>query len=466
MSEKRLGLEWAGSCYGIDIQGGKPVIVRAERTRGHVDCFPVSATDPSFAGGLKSGNLLAAGSLAAGESFACWLEVPFPTFSKALKVLPTLLDVQLPFPLEDCVYSFIEAGKQHQQERKAAGSVRSLAIAARTGDVLKKIELYKSFDVDPAVLDHEGVALWTQSLEEVPAAGGADLPRVVIYLGVERSTMVIGRGGEFISAHSVGQNNTAQIGRLLKAQLKAGADRTGAGIQWMWAGPGANDQNLLKKLQDGLRSEWPGASVVHDRPESFLARAVATRALVAGPMRCNLRSGAQLHPLVARRDAKETMMAAMIYLAAGILLCAVNIAWGIMISQKESSLEETSGLLADKLAGYHVAAKGEARVKVVRDALNPRREMLKPFLRCFEPSLADTIVSMTDLAKKNDLCYEILSISRDKVNVSGTAGNWKKCDVLLDALKQYGYGVKMDRKEALVDARVAYSIVTTGGGNE
>jgi len=455
-----------GSCYGVDFQAGKPVVVRAERTRGHVDCFPVSVNDPAFVEGMRSGKALAAGSLTAGESFAYWLEAPFPAFQKALKVFPTLLDVQLPFPLEECVYSFIGGGRD--DEGSKAGTTQAIAVAARIVDVQKKIESFLASGIDPVSLDQEGLALWTQSLAEVPAGKGAESSlRAVVYLGIERSTLVIGRGGKFVSAHGMGRGNTAQIDRLLKTQLAGGQGGGGAAVQWMWAGPGAADATLLKKLEESLQSRWPGPSTVHDEPETFLARAVATRALLPGPLRCNLRSGTLLHPVIAGRAEREVAGTALTYLVAGLLLCGVNLTWDLMVKHRESVLDKEAGSLADKLAGYHVAgAKGSIRLKIVNDALNPRKEKMKPFMRSFEPSLAETIGAMTDLARKNDLNYETLSISRDKINVSGTAGNWKKCEPLKDFLKQKGYTVKLERKESLADEKVAFSIATAGEGSK
>ena len=103
---------------------------------------------------------------------------------------------------------------------------------------------------------------------------------------------------------------------------------------------------------------------------------------------------------------------------------------------------------------------------MTREKLAERKKVLRPFLNGFDPSLSVTVGAMTDLARKNDILYDMLSISRDRVNVGGTAGNWKKCEALLDFLKQKGYAVKLDRKEVMADERISFSIVTTGGGNE
>ncbi|OGV68005.1 MAG: hypothetical protein A2283_10720 [Lentisphaerae bacterium RIFOXYA12_FULL_48_11] len=473
MIECRGAVKWVGSCYGVDLQAGKPVIVRAERTRGRVNCFPVAESDPSFANMLKSGRAIVAGSLTAGESLSCWLETPFTSWNKSLKVLPTLLDVQLPFALEDCAYDFIPAGEAKRTVSQGGEILRpekvmALAVAARFVDVRKKIDTFKISGMDPVVLDQEGLALWSQSLFEVPVVpGGEHAPRVVIYLGSDRVTVAIGRGVDFISAHGVGgQPNAGQIARLLKAQLETPKGKTEADVSWLWAGPGVVNSDFQAKLQQSLCVDWPGASVVHDQPETFLARAVATRAITDGPLRCNLRSGVLQHDMITRRAETEHVRTASLCLAAGILLCAANITWGMMVNHRGSLLDNAVNDIKDKLAGFHVAAKGENGIKIVREAIGPRKELLKPFLRRFEPSLADKVVVLADLAKKNDLRYETFSLSREKVSVGGTAGGWKKCEMLLDALKQMGYAVKMDRKESLADERISFSVITAGGASE
>ncbi len=472
MAECHGSVKWAGTCYGVDFQAGKPVFVRAERARGRASCIPVSGSDPSLLHALKSGRTVVAGCLTAGESFSCWLEAPFGSWNKAARVLPTLLDVQLPFALEDCVYDFIPGGETRRSgllggKNGQNDKSRALAVAARFVDIRKKIDLFRSFEIDPVVLDQEGLALWSQSLLEMPVAPGAGhAPRVVVYLGSDRVAVAIGRGAEFISAHGLAEPNAGQIARLLKSQIGTARGTLEAEVNWFWTGPGASNSGLVAGIQQLLTADWPGTSAVHDQPETFLARAVATRAVTDGELRCNLRSGVLQHAVLTRRTEKENAWTALLGLAAGILLCAANIAWGIMVGQRESVIGNTVADLKDSLAGFHVAAMGENGIKMVREALSPRRELLKPFLRKSEPSLVERIVVLADLAKKNDLRYQTFSLSRDKVSMGGTAGGWKKCEVLLDALKQMGYQVKMDRKESMSDERVSFSIITTGGSGE
>ncbi|MCX6997673.1 MAG: hypothetical protein NTV49_11445 [Kiritimatiellaeota bacterium] len=99
-------------------------------------------------------------------------------------MLPSLLDVQLPFPLETCLYQFPVV------RADAAGRIRALAVAARRTEIAAQLDRCRALDLDPVVLDHEGLALWTQSLVEIPLAPPA--LRVVAYLGAFRTALAVG----------------------------------------------------------------------------------------------------------------------------------------------------------------------------------------------------------------------------------------------------------------------------------
>ncbi len=59
----------------------------------------------------------------------------------------------------------------------------------------------------------------------------------------------------------------------------------------------------------------------------------------------------------------------------------------------------------------------------------------------------------------------MLSLSRDRVHVTGTARSWNGGDELLTVLKRSGYPAKLDRKDAGADGIVPFSI-TSGGIDE
>ena len=158
-------------CYGVTLAGGVAVTVRAWRSSGGTVRQAVltpgeTAVRRPPAGGLaesaRSGGVTV-GCLAVQESLTLWLNSPLASRAKAEKVLPALLDIQLPFPVEDCLYRFVEF------RRTPEGTVSALVCAARREAIQACLERYQAQGTDPMLLDHEGLALWTQSLVEWPA---------------------------------------------------------------------------------------------------------------------------------------------------------------------------------------------------------------------------------------------------------------------------------------------------------
>jgi len=297
MNESRAGVPWTRVCYAADAGPEGITFVRAVRGRGRVDWRAVAAGDPSLRRELEAG-IPCVAALSCRESFTRGLEAPFSATQKGAKVLPTLLDIQLPFPLEACVYQFLDLRRTSQK------TTRAVAVCARETDAARRLALLSEVNVDPVVLDQEGLALWTQSLREAPpAAGEQDAFRVLVHLRAESAVAVIGRGEEFLGAHSLSRDIVSHLGRLLRAYGPEAAGNGAGGPEdaaaprtaWFWAGAGA-DRSAVAAMQGALAEAWPGRSVIHDDPATFLVRALATRALLPGPLRCNLRTGRLAHP--------------------------------------------------------------------------------------------------------------------------------------------------------------------------
>ena len=447
-------VDWAKSCLGVDFQDGCLVVVRGERTRRGIRYSPVSPSDPSWKEALEDGTPVVA-CMSVRESLSQWIETPFSSLSKAAKVLPTLLDIELPFALEDCAYCFLGL-------RKNAGVVgaRALGVAARRENVDRRLEVLQSEGIDPLVLDHEGLALWTQSIRETPPGEGNASNRVIVSLGVGGITLVIGRDGEYVGAHGAQSGDAGEIGRLLRAGVGDGD----GGTAWFWTGPGVLDAERLSVLRKPLLEEWPGESFTHDEPGTFLARALVTRALLHGPLCCNLRSGSLTHPLMAGRSMRQDRNAALLLLAAGVLLCAANFAGRMVIGTREKQMDSAFTSLTAEVAGHPVHGKGEHALTIVEAGLERRREQLQPFVRAFEPSLTGIIESVIAIGEHRGLRYHTLLLGRNSVLVTGVAPDWGSCDELTMLLSSSGFPAEIDREDALQDGLIPFSISTGGAG--
>jgi len=443
--------QWASTCYGADICDGTLVVVRATRTRAAINCVRIDPTDSSFLAEAKKSSAVVAGCLSERESFSRWLNAPFRSTQKAQQVFPSLLDIQLPFPLDQCVYAFLPCGLTE------TGTARALAIAALSSEVGKKIEAYQQAGMDPVVMDQEGVALWSQSIREVPISG--DATRVVVSLYGKFASIAIGRSEEFISSHSVRQN-AGQIDRVLRAQIKD----TAAPIEWAWTGPGASDANVIQDLQSNLGPSWPGKSTTHDEPDTFLARAAATRALLPGPLRCNLRIDSFKHPLVAARARSFLKTTSLLFLCAGLLLSGAGLTARTIARNRLNEARLSFSTQIDKLAGYRVTSKGEQAVKEAAKALKERSKDSRPFDELLSPSLPFILRTILDTGKENNLTYESLTLRKDSVSIVGTCSAWNQCENLSKRLKELKYSVRLDRRESSSDGKIYFSIVPGGPG--
>ncbi len=433
---------WAG----LDTSARQTIVVQAERRRGRIVCARLTT--------LPDAAPCAAG-LSVRESFTRWLDAPFRSAAKTLKVLPTLLDIQLPFPLESCLYALVSS------RRTSAGKQQWLVAVARQTDVERRLRECQAAGGDPVVLDQQGLALWSQTVREVTAHSRAQAGwRVIVHLNGDDSALVIGSGATFESCHPIREQATDQTLRVLQGTL--GDAPAGSSTQWIWTGPGAADAVRLAAAQAPLQARWSGPATVVSDPATFLARALATRALLGESVACNLRTGALTHPLLRERTRRATRVAASVLLASGLLL-TVGCLWiRTELHRREAALDTVFAQLRDTLMQSPQTAKGQRAVEMVRRRQEQQHQREYAFHAALAPSLCDTVVAVVNCAQTNNLRLKLLSVTPDRVSVSGTAGAWKPPETLLNLLKKRGYRVNLNRLDANHEARIPFTVEEAG----
>ncbi len=437
---------------GITGEGSNRVAVRARRTvLGRV-------RHGAPAGQAPRPGEAAAGCLLVRESLTLWLQAPFASIPKAQKVLPSLLDVQLPFPLEGCQVRFVDI------RRTPEGGVRALAVAARADDVRARLDRCRAQGWDPVLLDHEGLALWTQSREECPLP--AETRRILLHLDADHVVLVVGQGDRYDAAHSVqsewagedpgGQAFPEQIIGRLQRILRAELPEPGA-VHWLASGAGASHAARVQGLHRALAGARPGPLTIHRAPEAFLARALATRALTPGPLRCNLRAGELAHPDLLRQLRARKLTTAALFLAAGLLLCGVNLGWHLLTAQREAGFRQTiAGLAADLAPGVRIFPGQE--VREARKASERRAVQEAPFLDAFAVPLGGALAELAQAGRAEGTAYATLALRRAGFELAGEADDWDQCERLAARLRALGYAVTLERQEALAEAQVRFLI--------
>ena len=448
---------WSRSSHGIDDLDGDPVVMRAGRRGRRV------TTETVPWGGIPDACLSGSGgvcsvALAVRESFTHLLDAPFSRAGKSRKVLPTLLDIQIPFPLDQCSYSFLDRGKRED----GAGQV--LAVGARWSEVRKRLETLAGHSLDPVVLDHEGLALWAEAGRERPVPAGSTALRVVLRLGQEQSTLAIGRGTLYFGSHAVRTNDTEHIMRLVRARLETLADATGGAagavpVEWLCAGAKARDPETLAGLRETVFGRWPGNVVVLSEPETFLARALAVRALGIGPLCCNLRGGEMIHPACRRQRIRRRRLAAMILLIGGVCLSAGAWIAGARLRAEITRVERAFGAEVEQLAGQPLGgAKGNHALQMAATHVDAQKATMEPYLQAFSRSLTQTIVDVMTVGKRSGLRFDTVSVDSEQVMIQGAAPSWQACDELAQMLRETGCPVVLDRHEAREDKWIPFTI--------
>lgn len=380
--------------------------------------------------------------------FARWIEAPLESVSKARRVLPTVLDIQLPFALEDCVYSILNVSPSDQ------ATTRALAVGARKSDVASRLRTLAETGVDPVFLGHEGLALWNQGLAERGSEDGET--RIIAYLGAKRWTLVVGHEDRFTAAHGVKSGDYEQAGRILRSYSPTGGDKDS--VRWLLCGPGAAPDERPEEKMGPLFNILKGRQETVAGPELFLARALAACALTSGECSANLRAGGLEHPKLTEHKRKVSMRAALVSLAAGLVLCVFNVGARVSLSSVKSSVDADFEGLADRLAGYHITAKGRDAVTIVERIVKERTARLAPFAAAFQPSLTSHIKALTSMGAGTGLVFEWVSIDSSEIMIRGTAPGWNSCDNLVSYLRSNGYACELDRGEADKDGAIPFVI--------
>ncbi|MGD9873668.1 MAG: hypothetical protein AB7T27_05285 [Kiritimatiellia bacterium] len=451
--------------YGVDLAGGRAVVVRSAANRRFETVYDgpsggMPAAVSALSSGVSSGRALAAGCQPVAASLARMVQAPFASVKKAVKVLPSLLDIQLPFPLENCTYRFLDV-------RRTGDHVRALALAAQTDAVRQRLQQHEDAGVVLTSLDHEGLALWTESIEDYPIE--PDAVRVVACIGYENTVLVIGRGLVFESAHHCpvgferlqggGETAADDLVRRVRNILQAGQImKSGQKIQWAWTGPGAADESLRTRLESSLDLAPEMIRLVHREPATMLARALSRRVLLTDRYAVDFIEGDRANPMLENLRLRRLCGAAVFYFVLGLLLIGLNAGWNFWLSAKESDIAARIQNAAEDLAPGTRIYSGQEILLVAR-AREANAPNVKPFTDAFAPSPAMLLRDLLDAAVAANITFSKLSLRPDAAAVSGASLAWADCEKLVPVFAKYGFTVsEPQREDAGADERVHFNL--------
>jgi type II secretory pathway component PulL len=398
---------------------------------------------------------LTVGCLPVSDTLTVWLETPFASVNKAKKVLPSLLDIELPFPLENCHYQIVDF---HHTANK---TVKGLAIVVRKQSLLKWIEKYQNNGMDPVILDHEGLALWEQALETIPA-----LPNehsIFIYADTEHITIVNGYGSRFKNACSMEISETdsarqnineylPETERFLYSEIEQNKK-----VRYIGCGVDAASKELISKLHSALSGKWTGTLNILEQQTHFLHNSLIRRALNPTKLFCNLRNADLTHNAVYKAYNQRINRVMTIITICGLILILTSITVSIYLNNKIDFYKQQVTKLAQSLAPNTRIPYG-LETSQVKQALTKRSDVIAPFINAFKPGTENVLISIMNYADSMGINFESLTLSEKNISLTGTAENWQQCDRFEKWLKTQGFKTEINTHQTIDEERFYFSI--------
>ncbi len=435
--------------YGVELAGPRVILVRARGARSEPIADPAALRE-TLIRDLAAGRARLVAAAGAHESVLRRLVVPLAAADKARRVLPSQLDVALPFPLESCVYAF------PQVEPAGDGQTEALAVAVRRTEwdalLLRQAEAL----AEPTDVDHEGLALWEEALHAAGSTPPAGL-HGVLHVAHDHVTLALGRGERLLATPALRRGDEALAALLtrftptLRALLPGEAD---AACPWLLTGPGLETRGAAAELQ----AARPGAADrVAAEPATFLARALVRRA--AGHCRwpSNLRQGSDEHSAVRGRRARQAARAQTLALAAGLALLVGSLGARSWLQRETARAHEALNREAMRVTGLSRVPRGQ-EVELVRRALADQGKREDVFLAAVSGSTLELVTRLSAATREAGATLDRLHVEGAVFELAGRATDHAAGERLVAALAAQGWNSELLRGEAAAGEPLAFTV--------
>jgi hypothetical protein len=444
--------------YGLEASSGRGVLVRAKArggwrvvATGAVDSEEFRSALGAAAEEVSRGRAALALAAPAALTVVRRLRVALASAKKAAKVWPSLLDVELPFPLEASSFFVGES-------RTDGGGCTAIGAAIRKADLEAFEGEWRGQGVDATHCDAEALALWDEL--EAEASAAPHKARAVVWLARDHVTLVRGGVGGFMAAHVLRASPlvrgasgwdafaslwAARMGPVLAAHLS----ETGASeMHLWWAGPGAEDEALAGRLRGVLPAGGAMRHATVREPKSFLARGLARRAVRAEEG--DFKTGEFASAARTAKESRRARGGVLGVAAAAMLLLALNGAERARRTRADRGAQADLMAAARAIAGPSVVPGQE--VLMVERALDARAAAMRPFRTAMDPAGAESVLAVVArAASAAGVAISELSLSRNEVSVEGTAAEASALEALANSLRAQGWTVESGSRGPAAD---------------
>ena len=424
------------TAWGLDLLSGGGIAVLADRSGRVIERVERPAPPRADQSAARRPVSTCLGSE---ESLLLWISAPIASVQKAVRVFPSLLDIQLPFPIESCEARFLAIRRTPERTTKA------LAVAARIETIKRRIETCRAAGWDPLIIDHEGLALWTRALVERPLAAGR--MRVLAGLYPDRAVLVRGKRNSRrrVIRRQPGEPEAADAGPADRIRRADAGEKKKTEVQWLWCGraPRLAFTGALHAAGRALARQY---ATLPD-PAAFLARALAVRLARHDPLAVNFRSGVLAHPALARHAARRRRGAIILLMAAAGALLALNILWRFAA---EARVEQESRAVAALAAGLAPGARipQGMEVREARRAVERTSAETAAFRGAIEHSITPGLAAVAGAAREHGVSLGSLTLKDSRIEITGAGPDWPACERFAGAVRELGFKARIERRGA------------------
>lgn len=350
------------------------------------------------------------------------LNSPALPAAKRWRVLPALLDLQLPFPIDQCASAFVDTPAQ------------TVGLAVRHEDLRAALDALASQDMNPERMVPLGWVLWTQAARECPAPD-EDQRRAILWTAGDRIAVITGKGTVFGSMATVPSRNPDALRRTLHMAF-GGADHA---LMAFCVGPDAAD---VARDVAQWPAPWSVTSCPVASPEAFLARSLAVDALLDRGHDAQLRQPPLAHPRRTSAVPRALRTATAGILAGALLLLVANLAARHVIAADEKSAAMALSERLRLVAGYPVNTRGARAVLEAREALAERLDARIERLRA--PTAATALLRVLQVAETSAVRLTHVALAEDGLTLSGRSSSPESAEAFAAALRLADFRVRLD----------------------
>lgn len=407
------------------------------------------------AGSIPADSGLVASALPAYACVVRRVAVRMPSLRKALAVMPSVLDVDLPFPIEACTTIFLNL------RQNANGEAEALAAVARKEDLAKWLGKCKVAGIDPVIVEPEAVGLWRAGEKTFPLGRGQR--RLIVYLGEDRISLVFGDSEGIVSATGLRQGAEALARSEPTAQRLAVwwsavcGSEPGHGVHVFWCGPACSNESARQSIRAALFPQGAPRELAPDAPEAVLPKSLAEEAWNGRAWDANLRTGELAHPALNRRAEASLRNAALALAASALVFAGIGYAGRWAVARERDAWQARLVEEARRLAGTDRLPRGQEALVALRaferDAAG--RDALAGYR---EPGADVLMFRALSAMRALDLHLHEITSSGRSILVRGSLSDWNDGERLVSSLFKAGIRANIERQDAGADERVHFTL--------